>query len=92
MCSLAHNLLKLLIKRNRRCADALQSVDAVELLLEQLPSGWNPPVIEVFDALMRWEEKSAASGGGGSYQLYKSDIKALVDQVRVRVRVRVRVS
>ena len=34
---------------------------------------------------MRWEEKSAASGGGGSYQLYKSDIKALVDQVRVRV-------
>ena len=47
MCSLAHNLLKLLIKRNRRCADALQSVDAVELLLEQLPSGWNPPVIEV---------------------------------------------
>jgi hypothetical protein len=74
MCSLAHNLLKLLIKRNRRCADALQSVDAVqrpleqlhphphpnpnpspspkpdqvELLLEQLPSGWNPPVIEVF--------------------------------------------
>ena len=34
---------------------------------------------------MRWEEKSAASGGGGSYQLYKSDIKALVDQVGSRL-------
>ena len=28
MCSLAHNLLKLLIKKNRRCADTLQSIDA----------------------------------------------------------------
>ena len=82
MCSLAHNLLKLLIKRNRRCADALQSVDAVELLLEQLPSGWNPPVIEVFDALMRLDMHGASDAkGGGGYQLYKSDIKALVDQI-----------
>ena len=86
MCSLAHVLLKLLIKRNRRCADTLQSVDAVELLLEQLPSGWNPPVIEVFDALMRSdvqasEAKGGGAKGGGGYQLYKSDIKALVDQI-----------
>ena len=81
MCSLAHNLLKLLIKRNRRCADTLQSVDAVELLLEQLNSGWNPPVIEVFEALMRSDVQASDAKGGGGYQLYKSDIKALVDQI-----------
>ena len=48
MCQLCHNLLKLIVANNSRSADALQSLDAVELLLDQLPSGWNPPVIEVF--------------------------------------------
>ena len=37
MCQLAHNLLRLLVVGNRRCADTLQSIDAVEVLLKQLP-------------------------------------------------------
>eukprot|EP00966_Prymnesium_polylepis_P027693 640325-Prymnesium_polylepis.1 len=53
MCQLCHNLLKLTVANNSRSADTLQSIDAVEDLLDQLPSGWSPPVIEVFDALMR---------------------------------------
>ena len=62
MCQLAHNLLRLLVVGNRRCADTLQSIDAVEVLLKQLPSGWNPPVIEVFDALMRRGEGGEEAG------------------------------
>ena len=45
---------------NWRCADTLQSIDAVELLLAQLPSGWNF-VIEVFGALMRHDGEAAAA-------------------------------
>ena len=54
------------MRHNRRSADTLQSIDAVELLLDQLPSGWNPPVIDVFDALMRRDR------GDGGYVLHKS--------------------
>ena len=32
------------------------------MLLKQLPSGWNPPVIEVFDALMRRGEGGEEAG------------------------------
>jgi len=52
------------------------------VLLKQLPSGWNPPVIEVFDALMRRGEGGEEAGK----QLYKSDIKQLVDQIHKELR------
>ena len=35
MCQLCHNLLKLIVSNNSRSADTLQSLDAVELLLDQ---------------------------------------------------------
>ena len=117
MCQLCHNLLKLVVANNSRSADTLQSLDAVELLLDQLPSGWNPPVIEVFvtaessrthtslstatsahfcpgvashhsthtpvarapqDALMRRR-------GEGGYQLFKSNVKKLVDTIHAEL-------
>ena len=76
MCRASHQLLKLLVSANRRCADVLQTVGAVDLLLRQMASGWSPPVIEVFDALMR-RGKGVAEGR----HLNKSDVKALVDQI-----------
>ena len=76
VCRASHQLLKLLVSANRRCADVLQTVGAVDLLLRQMASGWSPPVIEVFDALMR-RGKGVAEGR----HLNKSDVKALVDQI-----------
>ena len=65
VCELCHAVLRSLVRGNPRCADQLQSIDAVNKLLDQLPTGWAPPVVEVFDALMR------RGAGEGGYELYK---------------------
>ena len=74
VCELSHALLRVTIAGNNRCAEQLQTLDAVETLLAQLPTGWAPPVVEVFDALMR-------SDGAGGNDVNKSDIRNMMDMI-----------
>lgn len=73
VCQLGYALLRHIVTGNNRCAEQLQSLDAVEKLLKQLPTGWAPPVVEVFDALMR-------SDSAGS-EVNKSDIRNMMDMI-----------
>ena len=80
ICELCHAVLRSLVRSNNRCAEQLHSLDWTDKLLRQLPTGWAPPVVEVFDALMRHKT------GSGGHELDKSDIRQMVDMIDKELR------
>ena len=58
----------------------MYSITPPHQLQRQLPTGWAPPVVELFDALMR--HKTGTDGP----ELYKSDIRRMFDMIDTELR------
>lgn len=71
LCKYCHTFIRKLISGNQNVIDSLLDLGAVDVMLEQISTGWNPAISDIF----------LATSGRSDQTLLKKDIKSLVDQV-----------
>ena len=73
LCKKCHFLVREVVTGNKSNVSVLIELGSVDMMLQQISTGWNPCVSEIF---------VAASGGSvGSQGLTKHDLKQIVDQI-----------
>ena len=71
LCKYCHTFIRKLIAGNQNVIDSLLDLGTIDLMLEQISTGWNPPISEIFLSTRKRTDQT----------LLKKDIRSLVDQI-----------
>ena len=72
LCKTSHSLIRKMIYGNNSTVTSLLHLGTIDLMLDQISTGWNPAISEIFLATSGSVDSSAAS---------KKNIKMVVDQI-----------